>query len=212
MGEFKVDGDATVINSLVNSPKVPLTPTIVPIRQTSIYVSHRVHIKAGVFDELIPFGGVTDMIGSPQLHVFWAWLGEQVYQLLARLVFSFVGRHAEDVAQRAQRAGEAVGERLHHRVAYLLNGYVDASMAQDCAVEVAVVDDDAVGEVNHRLKSLWPVTSAMCAIPDLHRRIVYRKRHKQHLRLFGIAVRAVRDRHGAVCFEVKPESAHEAPD
>ena len=76
MGEFKVDGDATVINSLVNSPKVPLTPTIVPIRQASIYVSHRVHIEAGVFDELVPFGGVTDTVRSPQLHILRPWLRE----------------------------------------------------------------------------------------------------------------------------------------
>jgi hypothetical protein len=98
MGEFEVDGNATVINSLVDPPKVPLTPTIVPIRQASIYVSHRVHIEAGVFDELVPFGGVTGTVGSPQLHVLWSWLREQVYQLFTHLVFSFIGRDTKNVA------------------------------------------------------------------------------------------------------------------
>ena len=96
----------------------------------------------------------------------------------------------------------------HHRVDNLLDGDVDALLAQDRAIEVAVVDHDGVGSFNGLMQRLSPVRLVL-RLPDVHRIVVFRNGDKHHLRLFGIAIRAVPDVDGAICFQIQPERAHD---
>ena len=181
---------------------------IIPSWYASVYVSHRVHIEAGVFDEIGPLICMRLRRCAPYLPVPRARLGKQLYQLFTRLVFSFIDGHAEDVAERAKRGRQAVRQRQNHRVFDLLQRHVHAAVAQHGAVEGAVVDDDGVGCISQRLQALAPIRVPLRAVPHVGGLLVYCDRHKQHLGLFGVAVRAVLDRHGAVGFKVKPEGRH----
>ena len=99
-------------------------------------------------------------------------------------------------------------ERHDHRILDLVKGHVHALMAQDGTVERAIVDDNRVGCVDHSLQALTPVGVALRQVPHVGGLIVYCDRYKQHLRLLGVAMRAVLNRHGAVCLKVKPKCSH----
>ena len=99
-------------------------------------------------------------------------------------------------------------QRHDHGVIDLVHGYVHVLMAQDCAVEGAVVDDDALGCVDERLEVALPRRPELC-VPHVGGLVVYCYGHEQHLGLFGVAVRPVLDRHRAVGFEVKPKCGHQ---
>jgi hypothetical protein len=181
--------------------------TIVPRRQSSKYVSHCVHIEAGVFDEGHPLIGVRLPRCAPGLPVRRTRLRQQVYQLLPRLVFSFVLRHVQHAAELAQRAGQAVLQGQHHRIDDLLHGDVDAPLAQHRAVEGAVVDHDALGRVDDVLQRGTPERQVL-RVPDRNRLVVPRPRDQHHLGVLCIAVRAVGYLGFAVGLKVEVEGVH----
>ena len=139
--------------------------------------------------------------GAVQLAVLAERLREQVDELLAILVLRLIKRHAQHVAQLAQRGGQTVRQSLDHRVVDLPERHLDAQPAQDRAVERTVVDDDLGGVVDQPLQ-LGEVLRhvAVGAVPHLNRVVVDRGGNQQHLGLLGVGVRAVRDGHGAEGF------------
>ena len=107
-GEVSIDGDTTVINSLVDPPKVDFSAISVPSWNASSYVSHSVHIAPGVFDEGVPVIRVRFPARPTQLPVLRRGLREQLYMTTPLLVFSFILRDAKNVAELAEGRGQAV--------------------------------------------------------------------------------------------------------
>ena len=200
-GEPSVDVDTTVINSLVCDPEVALTHRTVPTRQAAVYVSHRVHVEAGVFDEGVPLIRVRLPRRPAQLDVLGPGLREKLYQLLARLVFSLVLRDFEHVAEHSERAGQAVLQRDHHGVCNFIHRNIYAAMTQHGAVKVAVVDYNFVSPVDHGLQGFAPVRHVL-RVPHSHLVLVPRPWHQHDLCRLGIGMGAVRDRHGAEGFGI----------
>ena len=178
----------------------------VPVWEQSVYDAHCVHIEAGVFDEGCPLVGMCVTISPPKLHVFWPRLREQVYQFFTCFVFSFILRHAQNVTQRTQRAGQTMRQRDDHSVFDLLHWGVHVLVTQHRPVEGAVMDHDLVRRVDHHLDAVQ--RAALGQVHDLDRLIVKRIRHQQHFGVLRILVRAVRNWRFAEGLEIEPKDRH----
>ena len=148
-GKLSINGHASVVDPLVNVPQFKLVTAavgcwtgVVPLRQALVDLAHRLDVHARIRFKRFPVGRVRRAITDAKLAVGGLRLAEQEDQPLAVFVLRQIGRHVQHRAELVQRAGEAVGQRLHHRVVDLLHREVDPDVTQDSAVERGVMDDD----------------------------------------------------------------------
>ncbi len=158
-GKLSIDGHASVVDPLVNVPQFKLVAAavgrwtgVVPLGQTVVDLAHRLDVHARIRFKRFPVGRVRRAVTDAELAIGGLRLAEQEDQPLAVFVLRQIGRHMQYRAELVQRAGEAVRQRLHHRVVDLLHRQVDADVAQDGAVERGVVDDDHRGLVHQVLQ------------------------------------------------------------
>ena len=136
--ELHIHADAAVVDLLVTMPERQLCALIIPLRQTLMHFAHGLDIQPGVSNKAPPFFRVGFAGGPAQFAVLRTWLTEQLDKRFTFFVLRLVLRDAQHLTECAQRAGEAVRQRLHHRVAPAsdIGCQLRHCMAQHRAVEM----------------------------------------------------------------------------
>ena len=93
--------------------------------------------------------------------------------------------------------------RLDHRVVDFIHRNINIVVAQYGAVERAVVDHHSVGTVDQHLDVVQRAASGQ--VHHLYGLVIKRIGDQQHLRLLGVGVRAVRNRHSAERLQIEVE-------
>ena len=141
MHQTHVDGHAGVVNALVKVPQRRLGGGHVDHGHALHDLAHGLNVRGRVGLKARPLCRVR-LAGRPaQDAVLAQRLAKELDQALAVLVLCLVCGQAQDRAEHAQRAGQAVAQGLDHGVVDALDGDGDVQrVAQHRAVKVAVVD------------------------------------------------------------------------
>ena len=188
---------------------------VVPPGQRVVKLAHRQNIVARVVQEIGPSIGVRLLARAPQRLVLGQGFAEQ-QQIGPCVGLRQLFRHAHDLAQLVQRAGQGVGHGSHHGVVHPVNTQVDTpTVGHHGPVEVRLVAYDfkaLVAQVGQQ-RGARPFARDRSVgrhhrqVFDVQRPVAQRPLGHHDLRLLGVGVGAVADRHRAVGLGVEEQRA-----